>query len=43
MKKTITDPYHVGRIAGTDKVFVWYEKEGEKETFEDAEIIEVET
>lgn len=40
--KTITDPYHVSRVAGTDEVFVWYEKDGEKEKFENAEIIEVE-
>lgn len=40
--RTFTDPYHVGRISGTDKVLVWYEQDGEKETFEDAEILEVE-
>lgn len=39
---TITDPYHVGVISGTDKVFVWYEDGGEKETFDDAEILIVE-
>lgn len=41
-EKTITDPYHVSRISNTDKVFVWYDEYGEKETFEDAEILEVE-
>jgi hypothetical protein len=40
--RTISDPYHVGQISGTNKVLVWYDKNGEKETFEDAEILEVE-
>jgi phenylpropionate dioxygenase-like ring-hydroxylating dioxygenase large terminal subunit len=38
---TITDPYYVGRESGTDAVTVWREQDGEMETFEDAEILEV--
>jgi|APHM01.1.fsa_nt_gi hypothetical protein len=38
-----TDPYHVGRVNGSDTVMVWENQSGERQFFDSAEIIEVET